>query len=179
MNVDLELAYRIAYNDIPYDRILNQLSKADSIENEKLYCIDIIVPKGHEDELKLKLREELKTRFGLQAYFETHLKPVYVLQIADLTKIAQLKKSTGAAESVAAMHGNYAGEDINLSKIADYLEDYGLVKISVLDGTDNNTKYDIAFTFMPEKSGDLEKTLLNLGLTLKKENRDIDMLVFR
>ena len=179
MNVDLELAYRIAYNDFPYDRTLNQLSKTDSIENKKLYCIDIIVPKGHEDGLKLKLREELKTRFGLQAYFEKHLKPVYILQIADAGKIAQLKKSTGNTESVAAMHGNYSGEDITLSKIADYLEQYGLVKTPVLDGTDNNTKYDIAFTFMPEKTGDLEQSLLNLGLTLKKEDRNIDVLVFR
>lgn len=179
LNIPLENAYRIAYGDLPYGRTVDLTLKENVVENKKMYCIDLIVPKGHEADLMPTLRKELKARFDLQANIEKRRKMVYVLTIADSSKVANLKRSAAKEENFSANHGAFHGENIELKAIADYLEGFGLVNLPVLDGTDNNYKYDIDFTFMPEKKADLENVLLNMGLQLKKEERDIDMLVFR
>ena len=179
MNIDLESAYRIAYGDVPYNRIVDETPKADSTQNQALYCIDVIVPKGHEDELLPKLRTELTAKFDLRASFEKRLKTVDVLEIADAAQIAKLKRSSLTTEELSARHGSFSGKGVTLGRIGKYLESYGLIKIPVIDGTNDTNKYEIDFTFMPEKSGDLQQALLNLGLILKQEDRDIDVLVFR
>ena len=53
------------------------------------------------------------------------------------------------------------------------------MNLPVVDETGDTTKYDIAFSFMPEKKGDLENALQNMGFKLTKADREIDMMVFR
>lgn len=179
LNVPLENAYRIAYGDLSYGRIVDLTAKNHVVENKKMYCIDLIVPSGHEQDLMPTLRKGLKAHFDLRASIEKRRRMVYVLTIADRNKIKQMKNGTAKGEVFSANHGSFHGQDIRLEKIADYLESFGLVNLPVVDDTNNRNRYDIDFTYMPEKKGDLQNALVNLGLKLKKEYRDIDMLIFR
>jgi len=179
MNLPLETIYRIAYGDLPYGRTIDLTPKENVKENKKMYCIDFIVPQGREKELLVLLRKELQDRFDLKAAIEKRTKEVYSLKIADTAKVKLLKLTTDKEETFAASHGAFSGQDIKLSKIADYLESFGLVNMPVVDETGSSTKYDISFDYQPEKKGSLMDAISNLGLKLEKEQRDIDMLVFR
>lgn len=179
VNLPLESVYRIAYKDLPYGRTIDLTPKENVKQNKINYCIDIIVPRGQEEELFSTLRKELAARFELKAFIEKRTKEVYVLKIADTAKVNLLKLTTDKEETFAASHGAFSGQDIKLSKIADYLESFGLVSMPVVDGTGSNIKYDISFDYQPEKKGSLMEAINNLGLKLEKGQRDIDMLVFR
>lgn len=178
LNLPLTNVYRIAYGDVPYGRIQELTPRAIEAE-KKLYCMDIIVPKGHEADLKSYIIKQLSSNFDLQAAMEKQKKTVYVLTIADATKIAKLTKTTAKEKDFTADHSDFNGQDVKLGDLAGYLEGFGIVKLPVVDETGNNTSYDISLKYMPEKQGDLENALADLGLQLKKEERYIDVLVFR
>ena len=179
INFPLESIYRIAYKNLPSGRVIDLTPKENISQNKMMYCIDVIVPKGQENVLLPTLKRELASRFELKASIEKRLKQVYVLKIADTAKIEQLKQSTTVEETFGASHGSFSGKGIKLSKIADYLEGFGLVKLPVVDETGSNKKYDISFEVQPEKNGSLTEALNGLGLKLEPGEREIDMLVFR
>jgi uncharacterized protein (TIGR03435 family) len=178
-NLPLETIYRIAYNDQPYGRVINLTPKENIKQNKTNYCIDLIVPKGHENELMPTLIKELQSRFDLKATIEKRNKEVYLLKIADTTKIKLLKPSTNKEETFSGGDGAFSGQAVKLSKIADYLEGFGLVNMPVVDETGSDIKYDIEFNYQPEKKGSLIDAIAALGLKLEKGERDINMLVFR
>lgn len=178
-NLPLETIYRIAYNDQPYGRIIDLTPKENIKQNKTNYCIDLIVPKGHENELMPTLITALQSRFDLKASIETRSKEVYLLKIADTVKIKQLKQSADKEETFGGSNGAFSGQCVKLGKIANYLEGFGLVKMPVVDETGSDVKYDIEFNYQPEKKGSLTDALTALGLKLEKGERDIDMLIFR
>jgi len=177
INFPLMDLYRIAYGDISYRRVLDLTSKSNSIEARRMYCMDILVQT--DDDLLPTLKRELKAKFDLQADFEKRSKQVYVLTIADTSKIGHLKPSATQAYKLAYWSGNFNGQHVQLKDIATYLEKTGIIKAPVLDETNNNNYYDITFTYLPEKEGDLKNVLLGLGLQVTKIDREIDMLVFK
>ncbi|RNL55920.1 DUF3738 domain-containing protein [Pedobacter jejuensis] len=179
INISLELAYRIAYGELPYGRTVDLTCKDNAIEKSKMYCIDLIVPKGQEAELLPTLRKHLQEKLTLKANLEKRLKPVYVLTAVDNIKFPSLKRSNSTKGDFQGSGDTFSGEGIKLRHVAQYLEEFGLVDLPVVDGTNNTERYNITFTFIPEKKGDLEKSLANLGLKLTKSEREIDMLVFR
>ncbi|MET4083965.1 uncharacterized protein (TIGR03435 family) [Pedobacter sp. UYP30] len=179
LNASLALAYRIAYGDVPYGRTKDSTSLEKRAEMAKQYCIDLIVPKGQEDKLMHTLQIHLKEKMDVQADIEKQLKPVYVLTIADKKKIGSLEKSKSVDENFDGSGENFSGKGIRFKQIAQYLEEFGLLDLPVIDETNDTNRYNISFSFMPEKKGDLKKTLGDLGLTFKREQRKIDVLVFR
>jgi len=179
MNVSLEHAYRIAYEDFPNGRTIDLTSKENAQEKEKMYCIDLIVPKGEETSLLPALHKRLREKLDLQADVEKRLMKVYVLTAEDNSRLPNLKRSTVHEGDYSGSGDTFSGEGVQLSSIAQYLEDFGLVNLPVVDDTNDTELYDIRFTFMPEKKGDLEKALANLGLKLVQSERQIDVLVFR
>ncbi|OKS88606.1 TIGR03435 family protein [Mucilaginibacter polytrichastri] len=179
INVPLEIIYRIAYGNFSNKRTIDQTPNRVVKEDKQNYCMDIIVPKGQEKMLFTTLQNELKTRFELQASIEKRVKPVYILTIADSAKVNLLNRSHIEEKDFDGGSGSFNGESVRLNCIADYLENFGLVNRPVLDETGNNNLYNIKFTYMAEKKGDLQNALHNLGLKLIEAERNIDMLVLR
>jgi uncharacterized protein (TIGR03435 family) len=179
INLPLETIYRIAYNDMPYGRVIDLTPKENIKENKAMYCVDVIVAKGHEDELYPTLIKELQARFDLKAAIEKRSKEVYILKIADTAKIKQLKPPTEQEETFGGGGGVFNGQDVKLGMVANYLEGFGLVQMPVVDETGSTARYDISFDYMPEKKGSLMEAITSLGLKLEKGQREIDMLVFR
>jgi uncharacterized protein (TIGR03435 family) len=78
------------------------------------------------------------------------------------------------------MHGAIDQQDISMTDFAEFLESYGVGKnIPIIDETTNQEKFDIKFSFQPENPASLINVLTNMGLSLEKQLRKIDMLVFR
>jgi uncharacterized protein (TIGR03435 family) len=179
MNVSLDLAYRIACGNVPGDRTINLASKENKEEYEKQYCMDIIVPKGQQQQLLPALKEQLESHWPLRVGMDKRMKHVYVLMIADSSKISRLKKSTATVSESGGGQGAFSGVKLQLRDIGDYLEGFGQVNKPVVDETGDTNFYDINLVFMAEKKGDLQNALNNLGLKLVEADREINMLVLR
>ena len=177
LNLSLEALYRLAYGGLSHRRILD-LRPAPSAK-ETLYCLDLLVAKGSEADLLPRLRQELAARFDLRATLEPRPQAVYLLQMAAPGKLPVASAAAGSRSSVAASHGSYQGDNVTLAEVADYLESFGLVRLPVLAENPAPTRYNLHFEYQPEKAGDLLRTLADLGLTLEKAERPVEMLVLR
>ncbi|TVT37675.1 DUF3738 domain-containing protein [Hymenobacter setariae] len=178
LNIALPELYRLAYGGLPYGRTLDLRPAAPTSSKLPLYCLDIIVPKGQEASLLPTMRQELAARFDLRATLEPRPRSVYLLRVADARK---LPPATGFEKpsSEAASVGTYQGANVTLAEVADYLEGFGLVELPVLLATPTTTRYNLEFSYQQEKPGDLLRALADLGLTLEKAERPVEMLVLR
>jgi uncharacterized protein (TIGR03435 family) len=178
INITLPELYRLAYGGLSSRRTLDLRPARPTGTKSPQYCLDIIVPKGQETALLPTLRQELAARFDLRATLEPHAKQVYVLRVADARKLPPITGSQKAS-SVAASEGTYQGTNVTLAEVADYLESFGLVELPVLLASPTTARYNLEFSYQPEKPGDLLRALSDLGLTLEKAERPVEMLVLR
>jgi uncharacterized protein (TIGR03435 family) len=178
INITLPELYRLAYGGLSSRRTLDLRPAKPTGSKSPPYCLDIIVPKGQETTLLPTLRQELAARFDLRATLEPHAKQVYLLRVADARK---LPSATGSRKpsSVAASEGTYQGTNVTLAEVAGYLESFGLVELPVLLPSPTTARYNLEFSYQPEKPGDLLRALSDLGLTLEKAERPVEMLVLR
>jgi uncharacterized protein (TIGR03435 family) len=178
INITLPELYRLAYGGLSSRRTLDLRPARPIGTKSPQYCLDIIVPKGQETSLLPTLRQELAARFDLRATLEPRAKQVYLLRVADARK---LPSATGSRKpsSVAASEGTYQGTNVTLAEVAGYLESFGLVELPVLLASPTTARYNLWFSYQPEKPGDLLQVLSDLGLTLEKAERPVEMLVLR
>lgn len=178
INITLPELYRFAYGGLPYGRTLDLRPAGPTSAKSPQYCLDIIVPKGQEASLLLTMRKELTARFDLRATLEPRTKQVYLLRVADARKLPPATNSQKPS-NIAASAGTYQGANVTLAEIADYLEGFGLVELPVLLAAPTTARYNLEFSYQPEKPGDLLRALADLGLTLEKAERPVEMLVLR
>lgn len=172
VNCGLPNLYRVAYGNFPYSRIIDRTGDKNT---QPTYCIDIIVK--HRRELLPKLQKELSKRFDLKAKIESQTKEAYVLKINDPVKFNNIARNTTGNRTYYARHGQIDQQAITMADFAAYLESYGVGRLPVVDETHNADKFDIKFTFQPENPESLKKILTDMGLSLEKNSRMIDMLV--
>jgi uncharacterized protein (TIGR03435 family) len=177
LNFSLEGLYRLAYGNLPFDRVLD-LRPAPAAKNAPLYCVDLIVAPGQEATLLPTLRQELASRFDLRVALEPRRRPVYLLGIGDAHRLPPVSPTTDKRD-IAASSGVYEGRRVALADVADYLESFGIVPIPVLDDTRSTAHYSIRLDYQPEKPADFLRALATQGLTLKKAERTVEMLVIR
>lgn len=170
INCGLSNLYRIAYNDFPYSRTIDKIPDPE----KKSYCVDIIV--ADKKELLPQFKKELSKIFDVRAEVRLEMKDVYVLRITDLQKVKKIPHNVSGKRTYYARHGEIDQECITLTDLAAYLESYGIVNLPVVDETNIAQKFDIKFSFQPEDPRTLTKILTDMGLTLEKAQRKIDML---
>jgi len=174
INLTLESMYRIAYGDFAYGRVIDQTGNEEKNKKE-MFCLDIITNK--KEDLLPTLKAELLKRFELQAKITLLLKPVYVLKVADYSKVDKLMVSDKLdKEGYGGGSGTFSGDAVVFADIADYLESFGIVNLPVVDETNTNKKFNIQMVYQPEQPETLTKALADLGLKLEKSERRIDML---
>jgi len=173
LNLGLTTLYRLANGDFPYSRMVD---KTDKVKNEPVYCLDIIA--ASKAELLPMLRNELAKRFDLQARIELQNKEVLVLKISDPVKFKSIPLNTSGTRTYYSRHGEIDQQDMSMADFAEYLESYGIAKlIPVIDETKSTGKFDIKFSFQPENPASLTQILTDMGLSLEKQQRKVDMLV--
>ena len=172
INLDLTSLYRIANNNFPYSRMID--STGDG-KNAPSYCLDVIV--ANKNDLLPTLQKELTKRFDLQARIEPKVKDAFVLKVIDTRKFNKVPRNTSGKRTYYSRHGEIDQQSITMPEFAQYLEDYGTGRFPVFDETGNNEKFDIKFSFQPENPQSLLKILNDMGLSLQKQQRKVDMLV--
>ncbi|MEP6611136.1 MAG: TIGR03435 family protein [Mucilaginibacter sp.] len=173
LNLGLTALYQIANNNFPYSRTIDKTPKTPK---EPVYCLDIIVEK--KVNLLTVLQKELAKRFDLKAEIEPQTKEVYVLKINDPAKFKSIPINTTGKRTYYSSHGEIDQQDMTMADFAEYLESYGIAKlIPVIDETKSTGKFDIKFSFQPENPASLTKILTDMGLSLEKQERKVDMLV--
>jgi len=173
LNLGLTTLYRLANGDFPYSRMVD---KTEKVKNEPVYCLDIIA--ASKAELLPMLRNELAKRFDLQARIEPQNKEVLVLKISDPVKFKSIPLNTSGTRTYYSRHGEIDQQDMSMADFAEYLESYGIAKlIPVIDETKSTGKFDIKFSFQPENPASLTQILTDMGLSLEKQQRKVDMLV--
>jgi uncharacterized protein (TIGR03435 family) len=173
VNLPLSTLYMIAYGPFPYGRVINQTAQTD--DRQRNYCLDLIV--ADKKDLMPTLQKELSERFDLQARVEQQVKDVYVLKVADPVKTKTIPVHTSGARTYFSRHGEIDQQGITMADFAGYLENYGSVRLPVLDETLLQDKFDIKFSFQPENPASLTQILNDMGLRLEKVRRKIKMLV--
>jgi len=172
LNLDLTSLYRLANNNFPYSRTIDNTVKS---KNEPAYCLDIIV--AQKSDLLPTLQKELAKRFDLQAKVETQTKDAYVLKISDAEKFKTITRNTSGKRTYYSRHGEIDQQDMTMKDFADFLESYGVGRLPVVDETANQEQFDIKFSWQPENPASLTAVLTSMGLTLEKQQRPIDMLI--
>lgn len=172
LNLPLTTLYSIAYGNFPYSRTID---KTGSGRGAPVYCLDLIVPGPKE--LLPTLQRELASRFDLQAKVEPHLEEVNVLKIANRGKFNRIPRNTSGKRTYASRQGEIDQDAITMTDFADFLENYGTDKLIVVDETQNHEKLDIKFSFQPENPQSLTTILSEMGLTLTKKPRKVDILL--
>jgi uncharacterized protein (TIGR03435 family) len=170
VNCTVSNLYRIAYGNFPYTRTVDKIT-ADKNET---YCIDIIVE--NKAELLPHLRKELFTLFDVHGEIKSELRDVYVLKITDPKKVKKIPLNTSGEKTYYARHGEVDQQSMTLADLADYLETFGTSSLPVVDETQNTSKFDIKFSFQPEDPESLKNVLADMGLTLEKTKKKIDLL---
>jgi uncharacterized protein (TIGR03435 family) len=178
INITLPELYRLAYGGLSSRRTLDLRPARTTGTKSLQYCLDIIVPKGQETSLLPTLRQELAARFDLRATLESRAKQVYLLRVADARKLPLATGSQKPSRG-AASEGTYQGTNVTLAEVVDYLEGFGLVELPVLLASPTTARYNLDFSYQPEKPGDWLRALADLGLTLEKAERPVEMLVLR
>lgn len=163
--------YRLAYGNFPFSRIISQLPKN---EKQPSYCLDIIVPE--KTALLPTLQKELMNRFEIKAKTEWRDTTVYILKLTDAQKFKTIPVNTNGKRTYSARHGEIDQQNVSMADLASYLEDYATGR-PVIDETGNNGKFDIKFSFQPEDKNSLIKVLADMGLSIEKQQRKVEMMV--
>lgn len=179
INMPLNIICQMAYGDISQNRTISLRADRNDPSSWQPYCVDVIVPKGQEAALLPALAKELSDRFGMTGTLEKHTKPVYVLEVADPAKVEGLVSRAGTKELYMAGGDRYDGKQVTITNLVDYLENFGVLDLPVVDDTGLTARYNIAFGFEPEKKGSLFTALQGIGLRLTRSEREIQLLVVR
>ena len=172
VNFPLNELYRAANHNFSFRRIVNETGEKSTV----LYCLDIIVE--NKNDLLSALQKQLAQRFDVHARIEPRDKDVFILKVADKEKFEKIPVSRATKTALTTGGDKFNGEYVTMTDLADYLESHGIKKLPVVDETASRTRLDIQLTFQPEDPESLTKALAEMGLTLEKNSRKIDVLVF-
>ena len=82
-----------------------------------------------------------------------------------------------APQPYTARGDHFNSSGATMADFAEYLEGFGIVGGPVLDETSTDQVYEIDFSFDPENPDSFTQRLAEMGLMVKKETREIDILV--
>ena len=140
---------------------------------ENRFCFDIIVPEEEKEDFYKIAQEEAKRRLKYKIYTEDKTVDVYILRKIDgdvILKPSLLERKSSFSYGKRTRLSVDGGKIINL---IEFLEQE--LKKPVVDETDLKDKYD--FTVDWANKEELIKELQNIGLTLEKTQRPVEMLV--
>jgi thiol-disulfide isomerase/thioredoxin len=172
VNFPLNELYRAANHNFSFRRTVNETGEKSTV----LYCLDIIVE--NKNDLLPTLQKQLAQRFDVHDKIEPREKDVFILKVADKEKFEKIPVSRASKTALTTAGDKFIGDYVTIADLADYLESHGIKKLPVVDETASKTRLDIQLTFQPEDPESLTKALAEMGLTLEKASRKIDVLVF-
>lgn len=164
--------------DASWYRVEYQESRFDDDDPEQLYCVDIIVPPGEEDQLLPTLRARLAENLPYQGRMELRDKDVLVLVPTSRRPAINLPPSEGPLVIEKEAVDTFKATGATVADFAAWMERYGLAGMPVLDETRTAGK---SFTFDFKFDTDDPKTFIQgletMGITFQPANRAVKTLV--
>lgn len=175
-NFTIDGLYRLAYQTSSY-RLVYEVDESlfDYGQEQNKYCVDIIVAPEEKDQLYQALLRQLDKQFDIKARLERRTVEVIAMYQPDTLSIHLPEAIASIPFSAGGDHFTSAGA--TFSDFADYLEGFGIIGMPVVDATGNKNLFHIDFGFEPENPETFHQAIRQMGLKLKKEKREIEVLV--
>lgn len=176
LNFPIDGIYRIAYQTSAYRMKYETDEEQFSYDNPKnKYALDLIVKDSEKEKLHEILQKKVAESFDIKARLEKQKIEVVVLSTLEKGKV-QLENST---ENISKGAGgdHFTKDGATLTEFANYLESFGIVGKPVVDETNLKDLYNINFSFFPESPETFHTAIKKMGLKLKKEEREIEILI--
>lgn len=175
-NFTIDGLYRFAYQTTIY-RMVYEVDEAlfEYSKDENKYCLDLIVAPEEQTQLHAIMREKIQNQFDIQGRLEKRKVEVVVLSRPD--SLDSNLVPADAAIPIRAGGDNFTTEGATLAQFANYLEDFGIVGMPVVDETEDVQLYAFNFYFEPENPATFHEAIRKMGLQLKKAEREIEVLV--
>ncbi|MDX1643101.1 MAG: TIGR03435 family protein [Thermoanaerobaculia bacterium] len=127
------------------------------------------------------LRRMVDESFAVEVARRFRPRDVFLLRRAAEGRAAEgngeLRPAGGRTVSFTTRPGTIRGRGVDVPALAAALEE--ALERPVVDATGAGGRYDIELDWDPTVSGDLERALARIGLTLVPDRRDIEVLVVR
>lgn len=185
INNSLDLIYRNIYNTTIPRLVYEGVSKEMfDPKNSEQYCIDVIVPKGKEAELSRYMQEQIKKLdLPYKARIEIRQVECYVFTVADPSVLESLRSKASKGNNTASNQPmiiratNYNKKNVPLNDLFNHFEQFGILKIPIVDETRLSGTFDLTFEFDAENPNSFKNELSKLGLKAERKTKDIEMLV--
>ena len=176
LNMDITTMLLKLYNIPSLSYSVNEIKDTVGINpylsRKQRFVMDVIVPKGKENELTTVGAQLVGEKTGIQTRIEKRNVPVLVLKRTD----GKLKIKKGSPH----VKGFFAGGPVNMQfesrSIAIIASHLALaVKVPVIDETEMKGVYNFSIDY--QNIDDLKQKLPAFGLELVEANREVDMVV--
>ena len=172
-NLNVAGLYRKAYQVSSY-RLIYEFdeSEIDWEDKNNRFCLNIIAQSP--EQLYPYMKEQLSQHTQVLAEPSTLEIDVLVIKKAEGGIRAERAKEQGLTQ---ARGDGFKNEGASMADFCDYLENFGIVGMAVVDETGDDKLYDIDFSFDPENAQSFKEAMTNLGLTYEKGVRKTEVLV--
>ncbi len=143
-------------------------------EKNNRFCLNVIAQSPKE--LFPFMQEQLNVHTEVIAQPSTDKLKVLVIEKAEGGIRAKRAQGIGIEE---ARGDGYKNEGASLSDFCNYLEQYGIVGMAVVDSTGTEGLYDIDFSFEPENNESFKVAMASLGLTYRIDLLKTDVLILK
>lgn len=172
-NLNVAGLYRKAYQVSSY-RLIYEFdeSEIDWEDKNNRFCLNIIAQSP--EQLYPYMKEQLSQHTQVLAEPSTLEIDVLVIKKAEGGIRAERAKEQGLTQ---ARGDRFKNEGASMADFCDYLENFGIVGMAVVDETGDDKLYEIDFSFDPENAQSFKEAMTNLGLTYEKGVRKTEVLV--
>jgi peroxiredoxin len=159
-----------------YSRTLILVDKKQfEFKPENRFCFDIIVPEEDKADFYKIAQEEVKRRFKYKIYTEEKMVDVFVLKKIEGSTVLKPSQLEQNESFETGKRFRYSMQGCKMIKFTSFFED--TFNIPVIDETGLKDKYDLTVDWAMGNKEERTKELQNIGLTLEKTQRPVEMLV--
>ena len=142
------------------------------------YCLDVIVPPGAENQLKLMLRDYLHHTFKLKSKTEKRKVKVYLLsRIDSIPFTLPINLQAQNLQPFTEGQGQLNSDAASMEYLGYYLEKANIVNMPIINNTNLTGIYKMNITFPSDTANPLKEALKKLGLQLVEAEKEVDILV--
>ncbi|MBX7172423.1 MAG: redoxin domain-containing protein [Pyrinomonadaceae bacterium] len=157
-------------------------SSIESPKNKTSYCLDVVVPKGKENELLAYAQKELlKMDFEIKGRIEKRKVEVGILTVTDKEKLLshQSKGNESGQANVGMVNASqYKRNGVSIDEmLKGFFESFGHGGLPLVNETGVDGLFDFDFSLDLEDKFTLKNALEKYGLKLSKDTREVELLV--
>jgi uncharacterized protein (TIGR03435 family) len=179
VNITMEGLFRLAFQKSYYLMFNEYDTVKKAYKDVEKFCVDAWIKQPDKQKLHVYLQQKLNEQFvDVEAILEKRLMKVLVIKTNAGSKNL-LKPSSKINDQYSAGGSNFDGDGVTINSLADYMEGFGLYAGKVINETGIDGRYEIKFSWQPERPESLKEEFEKMGLYWQKEEREIEVLIIR